>query len=549
MNTSRPKSSPTTLDMMEKNSMKPLAGSKLEQWLCVLFIAVGCLVTLLWWHGRTSLWEDEIIAITHGNQPLPLFFMETLRNDIHPPLYFLQLKLWHDLGFTSDAAVLFNSVCCAFISLAVLFGITRKVYGARAACFATALYAVLPIFAYSGANLRMYGLVPACTLLVWYVNRQWFLLRERKWLAWMIVLEGAASYLHAIEFFFVGFIAIGACLESLYTMRQMRRQGAAGARASAAGLGGWVLAQAVVLVLIVPLMGSAVIRGSEATAPSTVLMSLTEPGALVTGWAPASILSLRMAGLLIFVFLAAVAMLERRSRVRTLAIPIATLAAAIAVSMLAKPMIKVPVFASNLLPFIALGAGAGLALHGSRYWRAGAFACMAVLACAAIPLMRYQTSADAYGATGRQLLQAVRPGDIVVVPNVSVYWGVMRYAVGENWGQPLDVMPPANAQWEAVFRKLGPEKTALLGLRPSRDHVVSNGVTYLLGDDARRLTAAASRVWVVQRDGYKVDVQLGAPFTRQSLARPGNGDVALSFFVKDANGAPVARHPLAANAR
>lgn len=531
------------MDMMEKYSMKPVAKSNAEQWLCVLFIGFACLVTLLWWHGRSSLWEDEIIAITHGNQPLPLFFMETLRNDIHPPLYFLQLKLWHDIGFSSDAAVLFNSVFCAFVSLAVLFGITRKVYGTKAACYAAALYALLPIFAYSGANLRMYGLVPACVLLVWYANRQWFLLRERKWLVWMIVLEAASSYLHAIEFFFVGFIAIGACLESLYHARQ---QGRSGARPGS-GLGGWILVQFVVLLLIVPLMGSAVIRGSEATAPSSVLMSLTEPGALVAGWGPASIMPLRLAGLVIFFFLAAAALLERRSRVRTLAIPIAALVVAIAVSMLAKPMIKVPVFASNLLPFIALGAGAGLALHGNRYWRSAAFACMAVLAVAALPLMRYQITPDTYAQTAQQILQSAQPGDVVVVPNVSVYWGVMRYAVGENWGKPLDIMPPANPQWEAVFRKLGPEKTALLGLRPSSDHVVSRNVTYLLGEDARRLTANANRVWVVQRDGYKVDVQLGAPFVRKSLAHPAAGDVALSFFVRDANGDTVARHPLAAN--
>lgn len=527
---------------MKNTSTKPLAGRKAEQWVCMLLIAFGCLVTLLWWHARGALWEDEIIAITHANEPLPLFFMQVLRNDIHPPMYFLQLKLWHDLGFTSDAAVLFNSVLWSFISLAVFFTVARKVYDSRVASYATALLALLPIFAYSGANLRMYCMVPACVLLVWYANRQWFLLRERKWLAWLIVLEAFTAYLHAIEFFFVAFIALAACIECLYLARQSAGAGGAGRYA---GLGSWILAQGVVLVLILPLMGSAVIRGSEATAPSTVLMSLTEPGALVAGWGPSSIMSLRLGGLAIFLFLAAAAMLERRSRVRTLVVPIATLVVAIAVSMLAKPMIKVPVFASNLLPFLALGAGAGVAMHGNRFWRAGTFVCMAVLALAAMPLMRDQVSSDAYAATGRQIAQSAQPGDVVVVPNVSVYWGVMRYAVGENWGKPLDIMPPANAQWEAVFRKLGPEKTAMLGLRPSSDHVVSKGVTYLLGEDARQLTAGANRVWVVQRNGYKVDVQLGAPFVRQSMVRPGSDDLMLSFLLKDDKGERVARHPLA----
>jgi mannosyltransferase len=531
---------------MKKYSTKLLAKSNAEQWLCALFIVFACIVVLLWWSSRKALWEDEVIAITHANQSLPLFFMETLRNDIHPPLYFLQLKFWHDIGLNSDAAVLFNSVVCAFISLAVLFGIARKVYGIKAACYATALYALLPIFAYSGGNLRMYGLVPACVLLVWYANRQWFLRREGKWLAGLVLIEVATSYVHAIEFFFVGFIALAAFAECLY---QARQAATANSTKPNAGLGTWILAQGVVLILIVPLMGSAVIRGSDSSAPATVLMSLTEPGALIAGWAPASIMSLRLAGLLIFLFLAAAAMLERRSRIRTLVVPIAALAVAIAVSMLAKPMIKVPVFASNLLPFLALGAGAGIAIHGNRYWRVGAFICMTVLAVGALPLMRYQMTTDAFAVAAKQIRQLAQPGDVVVVPKVSIYWGVMRYAVGENWGKPLDVMPSANAQWESVFRKLGPEKTALLGLVPSSDHVVSHGVTYVVGEDARHLTANANRVWVLHRDGYNLDVQFGAPFVRKSIVRPADHDLALSLFVSDANGGMVAKHPIAANDR
>jgi mannosyltransferase len=503
---------------------------------------------LLWWYTRTSFWEDEIIAITHGNQPLPLFFIEMLRNDIHPPLYFLQLKLWHDIGLTSDAAVLFNSVACSLFSLATLFFLARKVYGEKTAYYATALFAVMPIFAYGGGNLRMYGLVPACALLVWYANRCWFITRERKWLMGAVAFEILTSYLHAIEFFFVGFIAIAACLECLY---QPRTASSTQDTARYAGLRGWIVAQAIVLIGILPLLGSAVTRGSEAVAPSGLFGLLTEPGSLISGWAPANILWLKLVGMVIFLFLAAAAMLERRSRVRTLVVVIASLAVAITVSMLAKPMLKTPVFASNLVPFLVLGAGAGIAAHGGRVWRAGALACLIVLAVAAVPLMRYQMTSDNYGETGRLIKQSVQPGDIVVVPNVSVYWGVMRYAVGENWGKPLDILPlEANAQWDSVFRKLGPKLTATLGLRPGSDHVVANNVAYVIGEDARRMTTdGAQRVWVVQRNGYPVDVRLGGPFVRvkvnyaKSASGTGHDDLAVSLWVSNANGEPVARHP------
>ena len=113
------------------------------------------------------------------------------------------------------------------------------------------------------------------------------------------------------------------------------------------------------MVLMLPLMGSAVVRGSDAGAPSSGLAILLEPGALVAGWGPSSILSLRIAGLFLVCVRAGLAMKEPASRLRTLIVPIGALGLAIAVSMLAKPMLKVPVFAANLLPFLALGAGVG----------------------------------------------------------------------------------------------------------------------------------------------------------------------------------------------
>jgi hypothetical protein len=256
-------------------------------------------------------------------------------------------------------------------------------------------------------------------------------------------------------------------------------------------------------------------------------------------------MSLRLAGLVIFLFLTFAAMAERGSRIRTLVVPLAALAVAIVVSMAAKPMIKVPVFAANLLPFLALGAGVGVAHHGKRYLRAGAYACLLVLAIAAFPLMRYQLPSDAYLKAGESIAAQAQSGDIVVVPNVSVYWGIMRYAVGENWGKPLEIMPlKPNAQWQALLNKIGAQNSTRLGLYPISDHVTYRGVDYVIGEDARHMTASAQRVWVVQRNGYKVDVQLGAPFIRTAITYPDSDDLALSLYIRDDKGEAIARHPL-----
>lgn len=60
----------------------------------LLALMSGLVAAALYWWSRGSLWEDEIIAITHGLQPLLGFFVEVLRNEIHAPRWCLCLR-WH----------------------------------------------------------------------------------------------------------------------------------------------------------------------------------------------------------------------------------------------------------------------------------------------------------------------------------------------------------------------------------------------------------------------------------------------------------------------
>ncbi|MET0962231.1 MAG: glycosyltransferase family 39 protein [Noviherbaspirillum sp.] len=518
------------------------SSTKIDRAVCIATILVGCAAAIFWWWSRQGLWEDEIIAITHANQPLPLFFVEVLRNDIHPPLYFFQLKLWQDLGFQSDRGILVNSLVWALISLCALFYMTKSVYGEKAAWYATAIYAIFPIFAYSAANLRMYCMVPAMAVLVWYSNYRWFESACNKWLVISILAELALAYLHAIEFYFVAFIAAAALAEALFQHRLEKHDSA---QKNHAVVRKWLFWQAACAVLILPLIGSAIVRGSDASAPALGLSMLLEPGALVAGWSPSSILPLRIAGLVIFCILAVLALGAPSSRLRTIIIPIGALAVAIAVSMLAKPMLKIPVFAANLLPFLAMGAGVGAALS-PRFWvRSALYGCLALLCAASFPLVLYQLSSSAYKDSGRYLAANAQPGDIVLIPNVSVYWGILRYAVGPRWGKPLEVMPlQPNPQWAGLTARLGPAVTEMLGLRPETDTVTHKGVRYTIGEDARKATGDAKKIWVVHRNGYLVDVELGGPFVRKSMVRIGAGDLVISSFESDPAGKPIARHPL-----
>jgi mannosyltransferase len=476
--------------------------SRVAKVLLAMVIAIGAIAALTVFFARGSLWEDEIIAITHTNQALPLFFMETSRNDMHPPLYFLQLDGWLALRTNTDHWALANSLAWAALSLAAMFFVARRVHGVRAAWIATALFAVMPSLIWSASTLRMYAALPGLALLAYFVNRRWFETRRNAWLVACIVAEVALAYMHAVEFFFVAFFVAGALAESWTRgdrwVPPFR----------------WILVQALFVVAILPLAGSALFRESDASAPGTLYDLLLAGGAVVAGWKTSSIPALRLGGAVVFAVLAIAGIANRDSRARTLVIPIGAIVVAGLLGMFLKPIFKQPVFAANLIPFLVLGAAAAAAR--ARPAAIGVGLCMAVLAVGALPVASLQRQGEAYEPAARDVQALARPGDVVVVPSVSVYWGIARYAIGPAWGQPLAIMPALNPSWSRLVgrirERIGPEATSRLGLVPVTNEVDHAGIAYVIGSDASAATANAAHVWVVTRDRYTSDVDLDSHF-------------------------------------
>src|SRR5437016_2621611 len=54
--------------------------------------------------GLLPLWGDEYFTLRTIQQPLPEMF-ETLRADIHPPLYFLAARYWSRIPWIEDPVV------------------------------------------------------------------------------------------------------------------------------------------------------------------------------------------------------------------------------------------------------------------------------------------------------------------------------------------------------------------------------------------------------------------------------------------------------------
>ena len=502
--------------------------------LCLVAIAVGLAATLYFFGRRGSLWEDELIAITHANQPLPLFFIEVLRNDIHPPLYFLQLDAWLALLPAGDGWALGNSLVWAVVSAATIFHVAARLHGIRAAWVATALFVVLPSFAWSAGTLRMYAALPAFVVFTYYANRRWFDTRQGRWLAIALVAEVATAYLHAVEFYFVAFILLGALTEAMAAGR-MRIPSLHFARSVRM----WLLVQVVFGLCVLPIAASALVRGSDAAAPGSAAALLTLGGTLMAGWKASALPWARIGGTVLFAMLLGIGLLERGSRWRTLAIPVGALLVATLIGVVLKPIYKQPVFAANLLPFVVLGAAAAAAR--TRFALAVALLVVVVLAMAAFPLAARQAQPEGYASAARSVRDRAVPGDVVVVPNVSVFWGIARYAVGPTWGKPLEILPPPNEEWTRLDRRIastfGAEAPQRLGLVPLRNFVDHDGVRYVLGNDALDETRQAVHVWLVTRDRYQTDIRIDPLFKASDALGPmtfGDGELLVRRFDRSA---------------
>jgi len=473
-------------------------------------LIAGIASAVIFWWSRGSLWEDEIIAITHGLQPFPGFFVEILRNDIHPFFYFLLLKIWTAPNHGSDSWALASSLVSGLFSAAVIWLITLRIHGRQAARWAVALFCVLPSTVAATGNLRMYGLVPGIAMACWYANREFLRTGKRKWILGLVLLQFLQTYIHAIGFFFAAFFALAALLEQKDEVDRRR-------------LSIWLAAQSLSLLLMLPVVGSALVRGTEPLPVPSLFSLLNFPAHLISGGQTSGFPLALEFGEVTFFFLLAFALCHKASRITVLVIPCGALLACVLISSLGKPMFKPPVFAANLLPFLVVGAAVAISNASRLSLRLTAIGYTIFLSTSLLLWVSNQHSSGNYQPAASYIVANSKPGDVVIVPNVSVYWGIMRYAVDSDWGLPLTTMPlKSNEAWTNLKNKLGPYWVRQLDLNPKTDYIDSKGVRYVIGTEARHHLENKSRAWVVHRSNYKESVHLGTPMTVEDTAWFGN---------------------------
>lgn len=232
--------------------VRPASLGALLSGLAVLLLAAGLRFYRI---DYQSYWNDEgNTRVLVGRDTATL-----LRNtaaDIHPPGYYLALKVWRALVGESELALRGFSALAGVILVALVYRLGRDLAGTRAAGAAAALAAVNPFLIYYSQEARMYALLAA-------VSAGSFLFFERVWKRGHTDWRAALGYclvtaLGLYTHYAFGFVVIAQNLSALLRLIGLwRRSPATSLRSLRSPLIQWFGLQVAVLVIYLPWLPNA----------------------------------------------------------------------------------------------------------------------------------------------------------------------------------------------------------------------------------------------------------------------------------------------------
>jgi mannosyltransferase len=132
--------------------------------------------------------------------------MQSLKLDVHPPLFFLALHEWLRVFGTSERAVRTLSGLFYVLSGLAIYGVGRELYGTRAALLCATIYLTSPLAILSARFARMYALLSLLSILSTWLFLQFSVKprESRSWLALYVFVNILGTFTH-VAFFFVLF--------------------------------------------------------------------------------------------------------------------------------------------------------------------------------------------------------------------------------------------------------------------------------------------------------------------------------------------------------
>lgn len=146
----------------QKNNKKTVLFCVLAPLICCLIYALFCMLNL-----RNSVWFDESYSayLARGDFG-QIWHMTSL--DVHPPFYYILLKIWSMIFGYTDVSMRFMSIFFGALAIIFLFHLIKRWFGEKAAAVSTFFLALSPMFIRYGQEMRMYTLVFLIIVLATY---------------------------------------------------------------------------------------------------------------------------------------------------------------------------------------------------------------------------------------------------------------------------------------------------------------------------------------------------------------------------------------------
>ncbi|MDP2902088.1 MAG: hypothetical protein Q8N96_03145 [Methylovulum sp.] len=427
--------------------------------------------------GVDGLWMDEVFGASYVNLNIFEILVAVLRFDIHPPFYYLQLKLW-SLPSSNDIWLLMNSVVWSMLTLlTTTYGVYRLA-GSIAALIAAALVAVLGSEIHYAMELRMYSMISCVTVIGWILAEKWINNPDSKNTAWLLVVLGLLGGLHSISFIPVSSILLYAVV----------------GRWQKSGLQGLLHSWTIIVgagILLTPWLINASLRSTNHTLGSTA-DSITRT---LSGWVLDSALPSIFHQVTAFVFIGFVIMTfafgTRRVRNILLCFVVYPVLLLGVVSVVVRP-IWVDRAVAFCAPFLAASAALmwqsvfdGSQDTSKRKQLSVGLICLFVVTVGVVGWnqaglsrkMQYREAAQFISLNNQQQLPVYIPANVT-------FWGLARYLRGSNWGSLLGIQDPDKPDhseiWARIYAYLGKAWLTRLHLLPStRELATKSGTMYI----------------------------------------------------------------------
>jgi mannosyltransferase len=453
---------------------------------------------------QEHLWFDEIFSATFSRQSVFDLTVSTLRFDVHPPLYYLQLKLWALLG-SSDYWLLLNSVFWSVLAACSVVGLRFFPMSRFEGNVAGLLFALMPGTVLYAHFVRMYAMDTCLTIwLAMAVRSATGTMRARYPLFALIALELALLYSNGAA------PVIVICAASFGFLLLLERG------ASTRDLTWWLAVHVMVGILAIPAVANSFLHSTEHPivptfwdVPNTIVGLYAGP---LSGNS-----AIYAATLVLFAVTLTYGLVSKSSRSLTVAFIVLPFLLVWSVSHLGRPIWLPRVFLFTM-PFFAIILTSGVfelshristSPLSFRLCAGTILAGLGIVWC----IMRfadtgYFAKSTNYAAIAAVISGNLRPGDVVYVPENVSFWGIARYLDGPDWGSPLAVQDPLkpdfSERWKSLLAKLGPAWRTRLHLEPQKRTIMANGLPLVVGWSPPEV-GSARRVWLVTHEPGRAD--------------------------------------------